>query len=148
MQEASCPAREREGGDRRAQACEQRDPFHAREHAEQGASDDEHHDPQWARRGLDAFAGVEHRAVPGEDLVDDAQVDERVLVHPAVLPTADRDHERGNVRRRGRAESGQRDGRRCTSASSFSPEASSVVIVSFPGFRSGSSARPTSRRSA
>ena len=66
----------------------------------------EHRDPQRARRGLDAFAGVEHRAVPGEDLVDDAQVDERVLVHPAVLPTADRDHERGNVRRRGRAESG------------------------------------------
>ena len=104
MKQPSGLPRDREGGDRGTQAREQRDPLHARERAEQGTADDEYDDPDCARRGLHALAGVEDRTVAGEDLVDDAQIDERVLVHPSVLPTADRDHERGNVCRCGYAD--------------------------------------------
>ena len=56
----------------------------------------EHAQPQRARVRLDPLAGVEDGPVPGEDLVDDPQVDERVLVHPAVAPPADQDRQRGD----------------------------------------------------
>ena len=43
--------------------------------------------------GLDALAGVEHGTVTGQHLVHDPEVDERVLVGPAVDPPADPDHD-------------------------------------------------------
>ncbi len=104
VQEPGGLARDDERGDRRGQAREQRDPLHARERAEDRAADDEHDDPDRARRRFDPFARVEDRTVAGEDLVDDAQVDERVLVHPPVLPAADRDHQRREVGRSGEPE--------------------------------------------
>jgi hypothetical protein len=100
VQAARCRAGDHERRDRADEAREHRDELHARKGTEHGAHDDEHQEPERARRRLDALAGVEDGPVPGEDLVDDAQVDERVFVHPAVLPAADRDHERRQVRGR------------------------------------------------
>ena len=47
--------------------------------------------------GLNEIAYGEWAGRYFEDLIDDAQVDEGVLVHPPVLPAADRDYQRRQV---------------------------------------------------
>ena len=101
VHEASRSSRDGERGDGGEEAGDHRDPFVANEQAEDGAADDEDGEPQRARRRFDAFAGVEHGPVAGEDLVDDAQVDVRVLVHPAMGPSPDGDHRDRDVQRCG-----------------------------------------------
>ena len=84
---ANAPTDEREAGD---DGC----PLDRHEVTEGAARQREHAEPERAGIGLDALARVEHRPVAGEELVDDAEVDERVLVHPPSAP-AHHEDERG-----------------------------------------------------
>ena len=70
-----------------------RDPFEAEGRHE--VDEQQRGDPQRAGRGLDPFAGVEHRPVAGLDLAHDAQVDEAVVVHVVIGPPPDREHHDG-----------------------------------------------------
>ena len=73
-----------------------RDPFQA--HRRQDVADGEQRDPEWAGERLDALASVEHGSIAVRDLLDDAEVDEPVIDHPAIRPPGhgeqgDRHHE-------------------------------------------------------
>jgi len=96
-------AADRERADGSCESGDRGDPLHARERSEQRSADDEHEQPQrgWSR--LRSAGRIEHRTVPGKDLIDDPEVDERVFVHPPVRPTADEDHDRGEPCRHGPA---------------------------------------------
>ena len=67
-------------GNRRGQAPDHRRPLHAQDAAERRPKEHQRTEPQRARVRLHPLAGVEHRAVTREDLVDDAKVDEGVLI--------------------------------------------------------------------
>ncbi len=67
--------------------------------------DDQGEQPQGVRIHLDPLTEVEDQAVPGQQVVDDPEVDEGVLVHPSVRPGPDqdddhRDHHRPPAQRR------------------------------------------------
>ena len=93
------PPGQDESGHRRHEPQQHGDPLDGEEPPQQQAADRQHRDPQRARAGLDALAGVEHRAVAGEEVVHHAEVDEGILVVPPVRPAADRDDQRRDVDR-------------------------------------------------
>ncbi len=61
--------------------------------------------PQGIGVDLDPFADVEDRAVAGQQIVDDPEVDEGVLVDPAVGPGADQDDDQRDQHRPPRTDS-------------------------------------------
>ena len=68
---------------RHGEAKQHRPPCDRQEAADAG-DDDEDEDPQGVGVDLDALADVEHRAVAGEHVVNDAEVDVAVVRCPAV----------------------------------------------------------------
>ena len=74
-------------------AAQNRDPFEP--DGSQDVAHEQRRQPEGAGERLDSLAGVEHRAVPRLDLADHAQVDEAVVVHPAVVPRPQREHDQG-----------------------------------------------------
>jgi hypothetical protein len=74
---------EGESSGRQRQGDHEGRPLKRQDRTQGDADDHQYAEPERARERFDPFAGVEDRAVPGEDLVDDPEVDERVLVRPA-----------------------------------------------------------------